>query len=117
DEDPAIDLAEVDDVLAPVDEGVERSDDIVAVHPQVESEVVARTRGDAGVGQTVGSGRSGDDRLSTVPTRRCERVRAPGDRIMHKPLQIVTPVQLHSSDPAFGSFLGQSYLGRLPVTR
>ena len=73
DKDAAVDLAEIDDVLAAVDEGVEGSDDVIAVHPQIESEVVARTRRDTGEGQTVVGGRGGDDRLGAVPTRRGER--------------------------------------------
>ena len=116
DEDPAIDLAQVDDVLAAVDEGVQGSDDVVAVHPQVQGEVVARARRDAGEGQSVFGGRGGHDRLGAVPTRRGDPVRARGDGVVHKLLEIVAFVQLHRPDPTLGGLPGQSDLGRLSAT-
>jgi hypothetical protein len=67
DEDPAVDLAQVDHVLAPVDERIESPDNIVAVHPQVEGEMVPRTRRDAGEWQTVFGGRGGHDRVPSPP--------------------------------------------------
>ena len=104
-------------MLAAVDEGVEGADDVVPVHPQIQREVVARGRRDAGVGQPVRGGRSGDDRLGAVPARRRERVRARGDGVMYELLQIITPMQFHDVDPARGGLLGQSDLGTYGFVR
>ena len=48
DERPAAHLAEVDALLAPVDEGLEGADDVVAIDAEVEREVVAGPGRDAG---------------------------------------------------------------------
>ena len=80
-------------MLAAVDEGVEGSDDVVPVHPQIQGEVVAGARRDAGVGQSVFGGRGGDDRLGAVPARRRERVRVRGDGVVYELLHIITPIQ------------------------
>ena len=90
DENPTVDVAEVHEVLAPVDEGVEGADDIVTVHPEVEGEVVAGARGDARVGQPVFGGRCGDDGLGAVPTRRGQPVGARRDGVVDELLEIVT---------------------------
>ena len=47
DEDAPVDLGEVDAALAAVDERIERADDVVAVDPEVQREVVARAGRDA----------------------------------------------------------------------
>ena len=52
DEHAAVDLGEVHPALAAVDERVERADDVVAVDAEVEREVVAGARRNAGVRQT-----------------------------------------------------------------
>ena len=90
-------------MLAPVDEGVEGTDDIVTVHPEVEGEVVAGARGDARVGQPVFGGRCGDDGLGAVPTRRGQPVGARRDGVVDELLEIVTALQLHGPDPAGGA--------------
>ena len=87
DEDPAVDLGEVDAALAAVDERVERADDVVAVDPEVEREVVAGAGRDAGVGQAVLGGDRGDDRLRAVAAGHRERVGAVGDRVAHELLR------------------------------
>ena len=74
DEDAAVDLGEVDRRSPPVDEGVEGADDVVAVDPEIEREVVAGTGRDAREGQVVLGCDRGDERLRAVAARGRERI-------------------------------------------
>ena len=71
-------------LLAAGHEGVQGADDVVAVHAEVEGEVVAGAGGDAGEGQAALGGDRGDDRLRPVAARRREPVRAAGDRVARR---------------------------------
>ena len=84
DEHPAVDLGEVHPPLTAVDERVESADDVVAVHAEVEGEVVPGAGRHAGVRQPELGGDRGDDGLRAVPTRHREPVRATRDRAADK---------------------------------
>ena len=75
DEHAPVDLGEVHDPLAAVDERVQGADDVVAVDAEVEREVVARAGGDARVGQAALGRDRRDDRLRAVAAGHRERRR------------------------------------------
>ena len=89
DEHAPVDLGEVDDPLAAVDERVEGADDVVAVDAEVEREVVARAGGHARVGQPVLGGDRGDDRLRAVAAGHREPVGAALDRAADERLEVL----------------------------
>ena len=90
-----------------VHERVERADDVVAVHAEVEREMVARSRRDAGVGQSVLGGDRRDDRLRAVAARHRERVGAALDGRAHERLEVAPGSQLDRLDAAGASLLGE----------
>ena len=116
DEDAAVDLGEVDAVLASRDEGVEGADDVVAVDPQVEREVVAGACRDAREGQVVLGCDRGDERLGAVTACGREPVGAGCDRVPDELLEIVTRLQLDRLDPTRFGLVGQVVGERLPAT-
>ena len=63
DEHLPVDLGEVHDALAAVDERVQRTDHVVTIDSEVEREVVACARGHAGVGQAALGGQGRHDGL------------------------------------------------------
>ncbi len=89
DEDAPVDLAQVDATLTPVDEGVERADDVFAVDAEVEGEVVAGPGRDTGVRQIVLGGDRGDQRLGAVAAGHRQGVGAAADGLAHQLLEIV----------------------------
>ena len=66
-------------MFAAVDEGVEGPHDIVAVHAQIEREVVAGAGRNAGIRKAVLGGRRRHDGLGAVPAGRREPVGTRGD--------------------------------------
>ena len=107
DEHAPVDLGQVDAALAAVDERVERADDVVAVDAEVEREVVARARRDAGVGQVELGGDRGDDRLRAVAAGHRQPVGAAGDRVAHELLEVPRGAELDRLDPARAGLVGQ----------
>ena len=108
DEDPAVDLGEVDPALAAVDEGVERADDVVAVDAEVEREVVARAGRDAGVGQAVR--RRPSPRRSPATRRRRPspaRPRRRATRGADERPEVVAGPELDGLDPARAGLVGE----------
>ena len=116
DEHPPVDLGEVHQALAAVDEGVQSTDHVVTVDPEVEREVVAGAGRHAGVGQREFGGDRGDDRLRAVPTGHRESVGAARDRAADQGLEIVPALQLDRLDPAVARFLGDCEAFCLPAT-
>jgi hypothetical protein len=94
DEDAPVHLPQVYITLASLDEGVERPDDVFAVDPEVEGEVVARARRDAGVGKVVLGRDRGDDRLRAVASGHRQAVRPPPHRRSGQLGQVLAGVQL-----------------------
>ena len=115
DEHPAVHLPEVDHPLAAVDEGVERPDDVVPVDAEVEGEVVARPRRDAGVGHVAPGGDGGGDRLRPVTAGHGDGVGAALDRRAHQFREIVPGAQLDRLDPAVARLRREGEAGGLPV--
>ena len=99
DEHPAVDLGEVHPPLPAVDERVERTDDVVAVDAEIEREVVARARRDAGVRQSELGGDGSHDRLRAVSPGHGQRVRTAFDGVADERLEVVAPLQLDRLDP------------------
>ena len=107
DEHPAVDLGEIDPPLATADEGVERADDIVAVDPEVEGEVVAGPGRNTGIGQAVLGGDHRDDGLRAVAAGHRQRVGSVGDRAAHELLEVGAECQLDRLDAASPRLVGQ----------
>jgi hypothetical protein len=80
DEHAAVDLGEVDATLATFDERIEGADNIVAVDAEIEREMVARPRRDAGVRNPGACGGGRHQRLRTVAAGHRERVGAARER-------------------------------------
>ena len=100
DEDPAVDLAQVYITLAPIDEGVEGADHVFAVDPEVEGEVVARPRGDAGVGKVVLGRDRRHQRLRAVSAGHRQAVGAPLHRRPHQLFEVLARCQLDRLEAA-----------------
>ena len=107
DEHAAVDLGQVDAALPSGDEGVEGADDVVAVDPQIEREVVAGAGRDAGEGEVVLGCDRGDERLGAVTARGGETVGPGGHGVTDQLFQVVTGLQLDRLDPTRPSLVGQ----------
>ena len=107
DEHATVDLGQVDAALPSRDEGVEGADDVVAVDPQIEREVVAGTGRDAREGQVVLGRDRGDERLGAVTACGRETVGPVGHGVTDQLLEVVTGLQLDRLDPARPSLVGQ----------
>ena len=100
DEHAPVDLGQVHDALAAVDERVEGANDVLAVNAEIEREVVARTRRHARVGQVELGGDRRDDGLGAVAAGHREPVGSAGDRLANEPLEIPRRAELDRLDPA-----------------
>ena len=106
-EHPAVDLGQVDTAFTALDEGVERADDVVAVDPEVEREMVARSRRDARIGEVELRRDHRHDRLRAVTAGHRQRVRASLHGIADERLEIGAAAQLDRLDTPPPSFVGQ----------
>ena len=104
----AVHLGHVDPALDPVGERVERADQIVPIHPQVEREVVACAGGDAHEGKPVRLGSRRDDRKRPVATGDAERIRTTRDRVTDQGRQAVIGAQDDHLDPSLPRPLGNA---------
>ena len=94
--------------LAAVDERVERPDDVVAIDPEIEREVVPGAGRDARVREVELGGDHRDDRLRAVSARHRERVSSVAPTASRTScLQVVAAVQLDRLDPAPARLVGQ----------
>ena len=107
DEHPPVDLGQIDAALPTVDERIEGADDIVAVDPQVEREVVAGTGRDAGERQVVLGRDRRHERLGAVAASRGEPVGATGHGVTDQLFQVVAGLQLDRLDPTCPRLVGQ----------
>ena len=98
-EDPVVHERQVDRALDPRVERVERADDVVAVEPEVEGEVVARPRGDADVGDAVLHRDLRDERLRPVAARHPDHVGRAG-RLAREGPQVVVRAEHDRLDAA-----------------
>ena len=114
DEHPPVDLGEVHPPLPAVDEGVERTDDVVAVDPEIEREVVARARRNAGVRQRALGGDRSHDGLRAVSPGHRQRVRTAFDRGPDERLEVVAPLQLDRLDPPRAASSARAKCSALP---
>ena len=104
DEHASVDAAEVDLALVLVEEGVERTDDVANVDPDVEREVVARAGGNAHERHAVLRGNRGDGGLRSVAARHADDAGTVTDRRLCDRRQIVTGLQ-HDRLDATGAAL------------
>ena len=113
----AVDLGEVDPALPTVDERVERAHDIVPVDAEVEREVVAGTRWDAGERQIVLGGDRGHQRLGSVTAGGRQSVGSPGHRVADELYEIVAGLQLDRLDPTCPRLVGEVVAHGLAAAR
>jgi hypothetical protein len=99
--------------LAAVDERVERTHDVLAIDAEVEREVVARARRDAGVGQIELRGDRGDDGLRAVAAGHRQPVGTAGNGVAHELLEVPRWAELDRLDPARPGFVGHLETGGL----
>jgi hypothetical protein len=116
DEDPTVHLAEVHHSFAAVDEGVQGADDVVPIDAEVEGEVVARARRDAGERQPRLGGDSCHHRLRAVASGHGHGVGTVGDGGADQRPEVRTGLQLDRLDAAGPGFHRQAVPRRLPVT-
>ena len=116
DEGAAVDLADVDPSLAPVDECVERPDDVVAVDAEVEREVVASARRDARVRKASLGCDAGDDRLRPVAPGHRQRIGAVVQRAADELLEVGAGRQLDRLDAPRAGLVGHVEARDLPAT-
>ena len=107
DEHTTVDLGEVNDPLAAVDERVQGADDVVAVDAEIEREVVARTGRYARVGQAALGGDRRDDRLRAVAAGHREPVGAAIEGAADEPLEVPGRAELDRLDPALARLVGE----------
>ena len=118
DEDAPVHLGEVDDVLAGARaERVERPEVVLAVDAEVEREVVARARRDAGVRQVVLCRDPRDDGLRPVAARHREAVGAAAERRDDERLEVVAGAQHDHLQPALACRADEPRALRPPVPR
>ena len=99
DEHPAVDLSEVNPALAPVDERVERADDVIAVYAEIQREVVAGPGWDTRV-RKIELGRDrGNHRLRAVAACHRQPVGAAPHGVADELLEVGPPGQLDRFDP------------------
>ena len=113
----AVDLGEVDPALPAVDERVERAHDVVPVDSEIEREVVAGTRRDAGERQIVLGGDRGHQRLGAVTAGGRQSVGSPGHRVADELCEVVAGLQLDRLDPACPRLVGEVVAHGLAAAR
>ena len=107
DEHASVYLSQIDDSLTPVDERIERTDDVVAIDAKIESEVIARAGRDARIRQVVLGGQLGHDRLRAVAARRSQAVGAALHCVADELFEVVTEVQLDWLDTPAACLIGE----------
>ena len=116
-EHPSVHHAEIDAMLATVDERVQRPDHVIAVDAEVEREVVPGTGRDAGVGQSGLGGDGRHDRLRAVATCHRQPIGAVRDGGPHQHFEVVARLQLDRLDTAGPSLGRQREPLGLPAAR
>ncbi len=112
----AVDLAEIDMSLTPIDESIEGADHVVRVHAEIASEMVASAGRDASEGEAALRGETSDDRLRPIPAGDRERVCASVQRIADQFLEIGTGPELDGLDAARPGFVGKMEPSGFPAT-
>jgi hypothetical protein len=107
DEDPSVDLGQIDRALERRAVRLERAHDVVPVQPEIESEVVARPRRDAHVAKAMRSGHGGDERLGAVASRHAEHVGPVGHGLLGQGSKIRARRQLDGLDAALRRLVEQ----------
>ena len=97
--------------------GVQSANDVVAVQPQVEGEVVARPGRDDDHGDTALGGHAGDQCLGPVAARHADDVDAPVDGVARELEQIVAPGEDDRLDPSRATFVLEVEALGLSATR
>jgi hypothetical protein len=86
---------------------VERADDVIAVDAEIVREVVARARGNTGVGDVVRGRDLRDNRLRAVTSGDTDRVRSRRDSCRCDRAQIVTGPEHEWFDASRATFAGE----------
>ena len=111
-----VERREVHAPLDPVGKRIERTDHVVSVQAEVESEVVAGAGGDADVGDVMTHGNGGDQCLRTVTSRHPDDIRTPPDGILRELAKVVTGPEQQRLDVALSCLVRQVEASGFPVT-
>ena len=100
DEDRSVDLADVDAALEALREGLERPDDVAALHAEIAREVVSGARGNARERQVVRARGRCDGCHRAVAAGHAERIRSAVHRVGHECCEIVVGLEDDRFDAA-----------------
>jgi uncharacterized membrane protein YbhN (UPF0104 family) len=100
DEDPSVHLRQVHSTLAAVDEGVEGTDHVIAVHPKVEREVVSGAGRHARVREIVLRGDGRDNGLGSVAPGHRQGIRPARNRTPNELPEVRARLELDRLDPS-----------------
>jgi hypothetical protein len=103
-EQPAVYLCHVDPALDPIAERVQCAGQVMAVHPYVEREMIARPGRNAHEREVVRGGGRGHDREGTVPASHSEGICAASHRCLSERCQALAGGQ----DDSFNALLARS---------
>ncbi len=113
---PAVYLCHVDPALDSIAERVERAGHVMAVHPHVEREMIARPGRDTHEREVVRGRGPGHDREGPVPASHSEGICAAGHRCLSKRCQALAGGQNDSFDTLLaGSLNDPAACGRTPA--
>ena len=117
DEDRSVDLADVDAALETVREGLQRPDDVAALHTEIAREVVSGARGNARERQVVRARGRCDDRHRAVAAGHAERIGPPVHRVGHERCEIVVGLEDDRLDAELPRALRQRQPNRRAAAR
>ena len=117
DEHVTVDVGEVEPALDRVAVGVQRPDDVVAVEPEVEREVVPCAGGDDHHRQPELGGDGADHGLRAVAARHAEHVDAARGHVAHPLEPVLTRLEHDRFDPSAAAFVDEVEPLRLAAAR
>jgi hypothetical protein len=116
-EHPPVHLGNVDPALDTISERVERADQIIPIHTDIEREVVARPRGNAHERKRMSARGRRDHRQRPIATGHAEPIRATCDGIGDQGLQPRVRIEDDRLHPSFPRPLDEADAPRLAATR
>jgi hypothetical protein len=118
DEGAAVDRGEIDDAFGRSRrQRVERTEDVLAIDPQIQREVVAGAGRDTRVGQPVLGGDRGDEGLRPVAAGHRQAVGAALHGRPDQLLEILARLEDGGLEPPFARLVGEAGAGGAPVPR
>ena len=111
----SVHVREIHPALHGLTERIHRSDDVVAIEPEVQREMVPRAGGDDHHGDAVSSGDARHQRLRAISAGHADHVGASLDGSLRELEQIVPGTQDHRLDPPLPAFILQVEALGLPA--